>query len=129
MKVDLKGFKELRDAIGFHVPKTRDTTATGDAEFVYSLCTDFEDSTCSWVTRYNQAWWVDYIDPNNLGYSFMDGVNFESRCWGVFRYKGKYYKATWSYCNAAGEMDYYDILKTLREVKSVTKTITTWEPV
>ncbi len=130
MTIDLEVFKELREALKFNVPPGRDVTKTGDAEFVYSLCTGFEDSVHSWYNRGDKRWW-DYgaIPPQDIGYYFIDEVNFESKCWGIFQYKGKYYKAEWSYCKSASEMDYYSILDSLCEVKPVTKTITSWEAV
>lgn len=54
------------------------------------------------------------------------GKDGSEYCYGVFKYKGKIYKAEYNYYSYHGH-DYDNIVNTLREVKAVEKTITVYE--
>lgn len=67
---------------------------------------------------------------DQFGYEHLDkdggGEGGSEYCYGVFKLKGKIYKAEYSYYSYNG-YEYGDILDTLREVKPVEKTITVYE--
>ncbi len=119
MIIDLEQFKELREALKFK---------GNDHDFVYAMCTGFENPLMCWK-RVEQ--WETGVDLSVYGYEFVDGEDCIEYSWGVFSFNDKFYKGDWEYCKVACEWDYWYILGegSFYEVKPVTKTITIWEAV
>ena len=67
---------------------------------------------------------------NDYGYEHLEqeggGEGGGEYCYGVFKFKGKLYKAEYAYYSYEGN-DYSEILSTLREVKPVEKLVTVYE--
>ncbi len=114
MTIDTAIFESFKSGIGF----------TGDMkDFVYGMACGFDG--------------LDHINFNTYehllpffsiyDYEWVEGVDYKQHNWGVFQFKGVYYKAYWDYCNTSYEMDYYGILDNLSIVKPVQKVATTWE--
>lgn len=122
-KVDLSVFEELLEV------------AEGESsnldEMVYYLCEgDFGEA----IVKYNGDW-DEYRArtealEKEFGYEHLDqeggGEGGAEYCYGVFKLKGKVYRAEYSYYSYNGP-EYDGITETLREVKPVQKTITVYE--
>lgn len=105
MSVDMKDFETAMEELGF----------VDLEEFIYSLA--------SGDINFGEG-------EVGFGYEFLQqeggGEGGSEYCFGVFKFKGKIYKAEWSYYSYEGD-DYGDIVSTLQEVKPVEKTITVYE--
>lgn len=146
-KVDLKVFEEAAELLGYE--NTKDfvySCCEGDVnlgvgyEFtndypLYSLSrTDKVEYDRQYELYINErdTSYQSHVDNirEQLGYEHLDqeggGEGGSEYCYGVFKLKGKVYRAEYSYYSYHGhEFDY--ILDTLKEVKPVQKTITVWE--
>jgi hypothetical protein len=95
--------------------------ADGELDYLES---DFEglDWKATWDKQKEILQQYDYEHLEQEG----GGEGGSEYCYGVFKLKGKEYRAEWSYYSHHG-YDYDDIESTLKEVKPVEKTITVWE--
>ena len=122
-KVDLSVFGELYEIA--------DGESSNLDEMVYYLCEgDFGEA----IVKYNGDW-DEYRArtealKEEFGYEHLDqeggGEGGSEYCYGVFKLKGKIYRAEYSYYSYNGH-EYDGITGTLREVKPVEKTITVYE--
>lgn len=101
--VDMSVFEEVKEYLGFEGSLE---------ELVYDMC---ENN----LIEYDQ---FDYQHLQQEG----GGEGGGEHCFGVFKLKGKIYRAEYSYYSYNGH-EYDCILETLREVKPVEKTITVYE--
>lgn len=87
----------------------------------YVLYTEERDKKYfPFVEKEKQAWGYEHLEQEG------GGEGGSEYCYGVFKLKGKVYRAEYSYYSYEGS-DYSDILGTLKEVKPVQKTITVYE--
>jgi len=122
-KVDLTVFEELLEKGGEEGSSLED--------LVWSLCEgDFGENLVSWEGSYEDYKQKCNVLAEEFGYEHLDqeggGEGGSEYCYGVFKLKGKVYRAEYSYYSYEGS-DYSDILGTLKEVKPVQKTITVYE--
>lgn len=98
-----------------------------DSTFFYQL---FSDELYDFSLPYNfgesKEAYLKAVEPYD--YKWIDGEGSGEYCWGVIRFKGKHYKAEWTYYSYHG-CEYEDIIiiSTIREVKPVEKLITVYE--
>ena len=122
-KVDLSVFEELLEVSG--------GGASTLEQVVYHLCSgEFVDGMVEYEGDWDnhrrkgdkmvEDWKYKHLDQDGGG---EGGGEY---CYGVFELKGKVYRAEYSYYSYNGH-DYDDILRTLKEVKPVQKTITVYE--
>lgn len=101
---------------------------------VFEELAEVGDTNVSYLVYNLAAGDLDFETPDNFeeeyGYEHIEqdggGEGGGEYCYGIFRLKGKTYKAEYSYYSYHGH-DYDSILSTLKEVKPVEKTITVWE--
>jgi hypothetical protein len=122
-KVDLAVFEELLEKGG--------EEGSSLEAVVWSLCEgDFGENIVSWEGTYEDYKQKCNVLAEEFGYEHLDqeggGEGGSEYCYGVFKLKGKVYRAEYSYYSYEGS-DYSDILGTLKEVKPVQKTITVYE--
>lgn len=123
-EVDLSVFEDFGKA--FYANFKEDVL---DSKFFYQL---FRDELYDFYLPYNfgesKDAYLKAVEPYD--YKWIDGqVGGEGSgeyCWGVIRFKGKHYKAEWTYYSYNG-CEYEDIISTIREVKPVEKLITVYE--
>lgn len=120
-KVDLSVFEEVKT-----VGESSESLASivyqmceGDLDFISFVWTNGEDwrkVKAEFVSRFE----YEHLDQNG------GGEGGSEYCYGVFKLRGKIYKAEYSYYSYHGA-DYDDILNTLREVTPKEKTIIVYE--
>lgn len=145
-KVDMKVFEEVQQELGYDDIN----------EMVYHMCEDsIEFGNYEWKNewpdfslkkenpkeyqklqnaRFNERnnEFTTYCDTliNSIGYEHLEqeggGEGGSEYCYGVFKLKGKIYKASYSYYSYNGH-EYSDICDTLQEVTPVEKTVIVYE--
>lgn len=100
-----------------------------DSTFFYQLFSDMlDDFSLPW--NFGETKKAFELSVKPYDYKWIEGLTggegSGEYCWGVIRFKGKYYKAEWTYYSYNG-CEYDDIISTIREVKPVEKLITVYE--
>lgn len=147
MSVDMKDFEIVAEELGYQsIEEFVYEPASGDFDFganyewksehpTYRLKKSDIDLYNKLFKARNDEYETSYAEykksrKNEVGYEFLQqeggGEGGSEYCFGVFKLKGKTYKAEWSYYSYDGS-NYEDIVSTLQEVKPVEKTITVYE--
>lgn len=100
-----------------------------DTRFFYQLFTE-EFFNFSLPYPFGESKEVYELAVKPYDYEWMTGQRggegSGEYCYGVIRFKGKFYKAEWTYYSYNG-CEYEDIISTIREVKPVEKLVVVYE--